>query len=125
VLTVKQALVLATLNRLPPWKVSVLASWDTTKPLSLRSAMAKLESRKAYYCVQVRDASILTTLKANASNPAAQQKTWAEAQPSRATLTSLSSLVDIVYISPDWRTVIIGGTIGSLATVPVAKVPST
>jgi hypothetical protein len=123
-LTVKQALVIATLNPLPPWKVSVLRSWSSARPFSLKSAIAALESRKVFYCVEVRDAAILSTLQTVATNPALLRKTWKDAQPSRATLVSLSDLFDIVHIAPDWRTVVIAGTIGSLATVPLGRVPS-
>lgn len=123
-LTAKQALVIATLNRLPPWKVSVLRGWYSGKPFSLRSAIAAVESRKVWYCVEIRDAAILSTLKANANNPVLLQKIWKRARPSKATLLSFCSLFNVVHIAPDWRTVIVKGTVGSLVKVPVGKVPS-
>ena len=123
-LTAKQALVTATLNRLPPWKVSVLSSWYSGEPFSLRSAITALESRKVYYCVEIRDVALLSTLQTFATNPALLKKAWMDAQPSRATLVSLSNLFDIVHKSDDWRTVVIRGTIGSLARVPLGRVPN-
>jgi hypothetical protein len=124
VLTATQALSIATLNPVPPWKVSVLRSWYAAKPFSLRAAIATVESRKVYACLQVRDPAILRDLKANVANPALMQKVWNDARPSPETLSALSSLVNIVYVSRDHRTVIISGTMGSWAKIPTGKVPS-
>jgi hypothetical protein len=123
-LTVKQALMVNTLNRLPPWKVSSLSRWSSTKPLSVRSAIGKLESRTVFFCLQIRDTAILPSLKANANNPELLRKIWASAQPSKETLVKFSSVFNVVHVTGDWRTVVIAGTLGSLAAIPVGQVPN-
>jgi hypothetical protein len=128
VLSVKQALVVATLNYLPPWKVSTLALWDTKKPLSVRSAIAALEAHKVFFWVAARDVTLLQDLQ-KAKNPVAAWKLWANAQPSKATLESLSKIFKIVFITHDRRKMLIRGTIGSLTLTnpstgePVQPVP--
>jgi len=120
-MTLKQLAMLMSLNPTPPWRASSLASAFPTKPLLLRSAIVQTEARTAYLSVQARDASILR----EASSPPAQfWAAWNQAQPSKETLDQLAGLVQIKYLSPDWRQVIIAGTTGSLVNIPGVRVLS-
>jgi hypothetical protein len=118
-LTVKQLVAIETQNLVPPLHVRDLRKKFGPGPLSLRSIIRQVGTKKTTLFVQVRDTSILRSV----TNLAQLQAAWRKSAPSKATLVQFSQLLNsigasIVYVSKNWQTVGITGTTASLAGQP-------
>src|SRR5258708_4553195 len=116
-LTTQQLVAIEILSSTRPLHVGDLHKKFSPGPLSLRSIIHQVETRKATLFVQVRDTSILKSV----TNLAQFQTAWKTSVPSKATLAQLTQLLSanggsITYLSKDWQTVGIAGTTGSLAS---------
>ena len=128
-LTVVQTMEIATQSSSPPWHVADLLPIFQGTPavgpsgMSLRAVVSRLSAQDATFFVQVRDPAIFPLLAT--FSPAELREAFLvnwPTSPSKSTLQGLSAAVDrsgaaIVYVSRDWRTVGIRGSIEQLAGV--------
>jgi hypothetical protein len=122
-LSVAQLIEITTRSFTRPLHLRDVCKAYNTDALSVRSTISALEAKPVIAYVEVRDASTLT--------PAADldelRNIWKASAPSKATLNALSAELEragaaIVSLSPDWRTVGISGTVGSLSTIYVYSI---
>jgi hypothetical protein len=118
-LTIKQLVVIETQSSALPLRVGDLRKKFGPGPLSLRSIIRQVGTKKVVLFVQVRDFSGLSSV----TSLAQFQSAWKRSVPSKATLALLSQILSstggsIVYLSRDWQTVGIAGTTESLAGFP-------
>ncbi len=79
------------------------------------STLFPADEQNIYCVLEVRDPSLIESLHLPADQFWQQ---WAQAQPSKQTIETLTQYVNLRYLSPDWRTAVISGSARSLGAQP-------
>jgi hypothetical protein len=125
-LTAKQLVVLGTGNATPPLKFSSLRGRFGQGPLSMRSMASQVQSGRVLFFVEVRDPVIPNGI----GTWTEFARAWQSSAPSWATIVKLSKILGQVglainFLSPDWRTVGVTGTIQSATSPGIASLKLT
>jgi len=114
---------IATQSSAPPLRLSDLAKMYKVSPFSLRMIANLMQQQKTYLQFDVRDISLLKTVKSYSE----LQASWAtSAHPSMATLQQLSQTLSgagasIKYVSDYWHQMGIAGNLGPLVGLNVYR----
>jgi hypothetical protein len=117
-LTVKQLLAITTRRSVPPWRVRDLLTVFTLKEISLRSIISGVQGQNVVFFVKVQDASLLKSVK----NLEELQALFAKSVPTKTTWGQLAKILSAFggfkFLSNNWMTVGIAGTVDAFVGVP-------
>ena len=118
-LTVKQFASIVTGQQGPPWRLAIQPGQQPAAPVSLRSLIAEMSATEVLTFFQVRNPNIF--LAPGSLSAADQELLLATTCMSRDDLhlfaANLPADLSLVYISPDWKTLGLRGTMASFAQV--------